>query len=75
MTANHTTAPRDGSQMTAGRDATRPETGSGSDDEGPVVLELRGLVARQGRVGTALNLVTFLVGVAVMYVTDLFVAL
>ena len=40
-----------------------------------VVLELRGLVGRQGRVGTALNLVTFLVGIVVMYVTDLFVAL
>jgi zinc transporter ZupT len=40
-----------------------------------VVLELRDLVGRQGRVGTALNLVTFLVGVVVMYATDLFVAL
>jgi zinc transporter ZupT len=40
-----------------------------------VILELRGLVDRQGRVGTALNLVTFLVGVVVMYATDLFVAL
>jgi zinc transporter ZupT len=39
-----------------------------------VVFELRGLVGRQGRVGTALNLVTFLVGVVVMYMTDLFVA-
>jgi zinc transporter ZupT len=40
-----------------------------------VVWELRGLVAREGRVGTATNLLTFLVGLVVMYATDLFVAL
>ena len=32
------------------------------------------LVGRRGRVGTARNIVTFLVGVVVMYATDLFVA-
>jgi len=40
-----------------------------------VVWELRGMIGRRGRVGTALNLGTFLVGLVVMYVTDLFVAL
>jgi len=40
-----------------------------------VVWELRGMVGRRGRVGTALNLLTFLAGLVVMYVTDLFVAL
>ncbi|WP_411965394.1 ZIP family metal transporter [Haloferax sp. YSMS24] len=40
-----------------------------------VIWELRGMVSRNGRVGSALNLVTFLVGLVVMYVTDLFVAL
>jgi ZIP family zinc transporter len=40
-----------------------------------VVWELHGMIGRRGRVGTALNLVTFLVGLVVMYVTDLFVAL
>ncbi|WP_255198749.1 ZIP family metal transporter [Halorarius litoreus] len=39
-----------------------------------VVWELRGLVAREGRVGTATNLLAFLVGLVVMYATDLFVA-
>jgi ZIP family zinc transporter len=40
-----------------------------------VIWELREMVSRNGRVGSALNLVTFLVGLVVMYVTDLFVAL
>ncbi|WP_410765632.1 ZIP family metal transporter [Haloferax sp. DFSO60] len=40
-----------------------------------VVWELRGMISRNGRVASALNLVTFLVGLVVMYVTDLFVAL
>ncbi|MFB6101283.1 MAG: ZIP family metal transporter [Haloplanus sp.] len=40
-----------------------------------VVWELRGMIGRRGRVGTALNLVTFLAGLIVMYATDLFVAL
>ncbi|AXG10273.1 ZIP family metal transporter [Haloplanus rubicundus] len=40
-----------------------------------VVWELRGMIGRRGRAGTALNLVTFLVGLVVMYATDLFVAL
>ncbi|AZH25386.1 ZIP family metal transporter [Haloplanus aerogenes] len=40
-----------------------------------VVWELRGMIGRRGRAGTALNLVTFLTGLIVMYVTDLFVAL
>lgn len=39
-----------------------------------VVWELRGLVARDGRVGSATNLATFLVGLFVMYATDLVVA-
>jgi len=40
-----------------------------------VVWELRGMIGRRGRAGTALNLLTFLAGLLVMYVTDLFVAL
>ncbi|AFK18235.1 metal transporter [Haloferax mediterranei ATCC 33500] len=40
-----------------------------------VIWELRGMIRRSGRVSSALNLVTFLVGLVVMYVTDLFVAL
>ncbi|MFC7157233.1 ZIP family metal transporter [Halomarina halobia] len=40
-----------------------------------VIWELRGMISRNGRVASALNLVTFLVGLVVMYVTDLFVAL
>jgi len=40
-----------------------------------VVWELRGMIGRRARAGTALNLVAFLVGLVVMYATDLFVAL
>ncbi|WP_049936536.1 ZIP family metal transporter [Haloplanus natans] len=40
-----------------------------------VVWELRGMIGRRGRTGTALNLVAFLVGLVVMYATDLLVAL
>ena len=40
-----------------------------------VIWELRGLVAREGRVGTATNLLAFLVGLVIMYVTDLLVVL
>ena len=40
-----------------------------------VIWELRGMISRRGRAGSALNLVTFLVGLVVMYATDLFVAL
>jgi zinc transporter ZupT len=40
-----------------------------------VVWELRGMIGRRGRTATALNLVTFLVGLIVMYATDLLVAL
>jgi zinc transporter ZupT len=40
-----------------------------------VIWELRGMISRRGRAGSALNLVTFLVGLGVMYATDLFVAL
>jgi len=40
-----------------------------------VVWELRGMIGRRGRAGTALNLLTFLAGLVVMYVTGLFVAL
>lgn len=40
-----------------------------------VIWELHGMISRNGRAASALNLVTFLVGLVVMYVTDLFVAL
>ncbi|WP_396610652.1 ZIP family metal transporter [Haloferax sp. S1W] len=40
-----------------------------------VIWELRGMIRRNGRVGSALNLVTFLVGLVVMYATDLLVAI
>ncbi|WP_254538832.1 ZIP family metal transporter [Halomarina litorea] len=40
-----------------------------------VVWELRGMISRNGRVGSALNLVALLSGLVVMYVTDLFVTL
>lgn len=40
-----------------------------------VIWELREMISRNGRAASALNLVTFLVGLVVMYVTDLFVAL
>ncbi|MDZ7851015.1 MAG: metal transporter [Halodesulfurarchaeum sp.] len=40
-----------------------------------VIWELWGMMSRNGRAASALNLVTFLVGLVVMYVTDLFVAL
>lgn len=40
-----------------------------------VVWELRGLVAREGQVGTPTTLLTFLAGLVAMYATDLFVAL
>ncbi|WP_458207976.1 ZIP family metal transporter [Haladaptatus sp. NG-SE-30] len=40
-----------------------------------VIWELRGMISRNGRVSSALNLVTFLVGLVVMYVTDLFVVI
>jgi zinc transporter ZupT len=40
-----------------------------------VIWELRGLVAREGRVGTATNLLAFLGGLVVMYATDLLVVL
>jgi len=40
-----------------------------------VIWELRGLVAREGRVGTATNLLAFLIGLVVMYATDLLVVL
>ena len=40
-----------------------------------VVWELRGMINRDGRVGSALNLATFLAGLVVMYATDLLVAL
>jgi zinc transporter ZupT len=39
-----------------------------------VVWELRGLVARDGRVGSATNIAAFLGGLVVMYATDLVVA-
>lgn len=40
-----------------------------------VIWELRGLVAREGRVGTATNLLAFLAGLIVMYATDLLVVI
>jgi len=40
-----------------------------------VVWELREMIGRRARAGTALNFGTFLAGLLVMYVTDLFVAL
>ncbi|REA00960.1 metal transporter [Haloferax sp. Atlit-6N] len=40
-----------------------------------VIWELWGMMSRNGRAASALNLVTFLVGLVVMYATDLFVAL
>jgi zinc transporter ZupT len=40
-----------------------------------VIWELRAMINRNGQAASALNLVTFLVGLVVMYVTDLFVAL
>ncbi|GAB6862059.1 ZIP family metal transporter [Haloplanus litoreus] len=40
-----------------------------------VVWELRGMIGRGGESSTALNLVTFLVGLVVMYATDLLVAI
>ena len=40
-----------------------------------VIWELRGLVAREGRVGTATNLLAFLGGLVVMYATDLLVVI
>ncbi|WP_233514296.1 MULTISPECIES: hypothetical protein [unclassified Haloferax] len=40
-----------------------------------VIRELWGMMNRNGRAASALNLVTFLVGLVVMYATDLFVAL
>ncbi|WP_254538411.1 ZIP family metal transporter [Halomarina litorea] len=40
-----------------------------------VVWELRGMISRNGRVGSALNLAALLLGLVVMYVTDLFVTL
>ena len=40
-----------------------------------VIWELRGMISRNGRAASALNLVTFLVGLVIMYVTDIFVAL
>jgi zinc transporter ZupT len=40
-----------------------------------VVGELRAMIGRGGASSTALNLLTFLVGLVVMYATDLFVAL
>lgn len=40
-----------------------------------VVWELHGMIRREGGSASALNLLTFLVGLAIMYVTDLFVVL
>lgn len=40
-----------------------------------VIWELRGMISRNGRAGSALNLATFLVGLVVMYLTDLLVAI
>ncbi|MFW5919548.1 MAG: ABC transporter ATP-binding protein [Halanaeroarchaeum sp.] len=48
MTVNHTTVSRNGNQLAAGRDETSRLTESGSDDDGPVVLELSGVSKRFG---------------------------
>ena len=40
-----------------------------------VIWELWGMMSRNGRAASALNILTFLVGLVVMYATDLFVAL